>query len=74
MIVYQSLDILSNGWTFVDGALQPHLLPSEGKIQSYLREESGMLRGVLQENNEIDENLTDSDDDVVSANESESDE
>ena len=33
-----------------------------------------MLRGVLQENNEIDENLTDSDDDVVSANESESDE
>ena len=33
-----------------------------------------MLRSVLQENNEIDENLTDSDDDVVSANESESDE
>ena len=33
-----------------------------------------MLRGVLQENNETDENLTDSDDDVVSANESESDE
>ena len=33
-----------------------------------------MLRGVLQENNETDENLTDSDDDVVSANESESNE
>ena len=33
-----------------------------------------MLRSVLQENNEIDENLTDSDDDVVSANESESNE
>ena len=50
------------------------MLPSEGKIQGYLQGESGMLRGVLQENNEIDENLTDSDDDVVSANESESDE
>ena len=33
-----------------------------------------MLRGILRENDEIDEDLTDNDDDVVSDNESESDE
>ena len=33
-----------------------------------------MLRGILQDSEEIDENLTDDDDDVVSDNESESDE
>ena len=33
-----------------------------------------MLRGILQDSKEIDENLTDDDDDVVSDNESESDE
>ena len=76
---YQSLDPLSNGWIFVDGALQPlwyegALLRSKGQIQSYLWEESEVLRGILRENDEIDENLTDNDDDVVSDNESESDE
>ena len=76
---YQSLDLLSNGWIFVDGALQPFwyeraLLASEGQIQSYLREKSEVLRGILQENDEIDENLTDNDEDVVSDNESESNE
>ena len=76
---YQSLDPLSNGWIFVDGALQPlwyegALLSSKGQIQSYLWEESEVLRGILRENDEIDENLTDNDDDVVSDNESESDE
>ena len=32
-----------------------------------------MLRGILQDSEEIDENLTDDNDDVVSDNESESD-
>ena len=32
-----------------------------------------MLRGILQDSKEIDENLTDDEDDVVSDNESESD-
>ena len=76
---YQSLDPQSNGWIFVDGALQPFWyegasLPSEEQIQNCLREESEVLRGVLQNSEEIDENLTDDDDDVVSDNESESDE
>ena len=31
-----------------------------------------MLRGILRENDEIDENLTDNDDDIVSDNERES--
>ena len=40
---YQSLHPLSNGWIIVAGALQPlwykgASLPSEEKIQSYLRE------------------------------------
>ena len=74
---YQSLDPLSNGWIFVDGALQPlwyegASLPSEEQIQNYLREESEVLRGVLQNSEKTDENLTDDDDDVVSDNESES--
>ena len=76
---YQSLDPLSNDWIFVDGALQPlwyeeASLPSEQQIQNYLQEESEVLRGILQDIKEIDENLTDDDDDVVSDNESESDE
>ena len=59
---YQSLDPLSNGWIFVDGALQTlwyegASLPSEGQIQNYLQEESEVLRGILQHNGEIDENL-----------------
>ena len=33
-----------------------------------------MLRGILRDREEIDENLTDDDDDVMSDNESESDE
>ena len=62
---------------FFDGGLQPlwyegASLPNEGQIQNYLREESQLLRGILQDNYEIDENLTDSDDDVVSDNENES--
>ena len=76
---YQSLDPLSNGWIFVDGALQPlwyegASLASEKQIQNYLREESEILKGILQDSEEIDENLTDDDYDVVSDNESESDE
>ena len=76
---YQSLDPLSNGWIFVDGALQPlwyegASLPSEEQIENCLREESEVLRGVLQNSEEIDENLTDDDGDVVSDYESESDE
>ena len=68
---YQSLDPVSNGWIFVDGALQPlwyerASLPSEQQIQNYLREESEVLRGFLQDSEEIDENLTDDDDDAVS--------
>ena len=68
---------MSNGWIFVDGALQPlwyegASLPSEEQIQNYLREESEVLRGVLQNSEKTDENLTDDDDDVVSDNESES--
>ena len=35
--------------------------------------EKKVLRGILQDNDEIDENLTDSDDDIVSDNKSESD-
>ena len=75
---YQSLDSLSNGWIFVDGALQllwyeGASLPRKEQIQNYLREESKVLRGILQDSEEIDENLTDDDDDVVSDNESESD-
>ena len=59
---YQSLDPLSNGWIFVDGALQTlwyegASLPSKGQIQNYLQEESEVLRGILQHNGEIDENL-----------------
>ena len=59
---------------FVDGALQPFWyegvsLPSEEQIQNCLREESEVFRGLLQNSEEIDE-----DDDVVSDNESESDE
>ena len=50
------------------------MLPSEEQIQNYLREESEVLRGILQDSEEIDENLTDDDDDVVSDNGSESDE
>ena len=46
-------------------------LPSKEQIQNYLREESEVLRGILQDSEEIDENLTDDDDDdVVSDNES----
>ena len=76
---YQSLDPLSNGWIFVNGALQPlwyegTCLPSEEQIQNCLQEESEVLRCVLQNSEAIDENLTDDDDDVVSDNESESDE
>ena len=76
---YQSLDPLSNGWIFVDGALQPlwyegASLPSEEQTENCLREESEVLRGVLQNSEEIDENLTDDDGDVVSDYESESDE
>ena len=70
---YQSLDPLSNGWIFVDGGYQSlwyegASLPSEGQIQNYLREESEVLRGILQDSDEIDENLTHNDDDVVSDN------
>ena len=76
---YESLDPLSNGWIFVDGALQPlwyegASLAGEKQIQNYLREESEILKGILQDSEEIDENLTDDDYDVVSDNESESDE
>ena len=76
---YQSLDPLSNGWIFVDGSLQPlqyegASLPSEEQIQNCLREESEVLRGVLQNSEEIDESLTDDNDDAVSDNESKSDE
>ena len=76
---YQSLDPLGNGWIFVDGALQPlsykeASLPSEEQIQNCLREDSKVLRGVLQNSEKTDENLTDDKDDVVSDNESESDE
>ena len=57
---YQSLDPLSNGWIFVDGALQPlwyegASLPSEEQIQNYLREENEVFRGILQDSEEIDE-------------------
>ena len=74
---YQSLGPLSNGWIFVDGALQPLWfdgvsLPSEEQIQNYLREESEVLRGILQNTEETVENLTDDNDDIVSDNESES--
>ena len=48
-------------------------LPSKEQIKNYLREESEVLRGILQDSKEIDEKLTD-DDDIVSDNESESDE
>ena len=71
----QSLDPLSNGWIFVDDARQ-HIwyeeapFPSEEQIRNYLREESEMLRGILQDSEEIDENLPDDEDDVVSDNES----
>ena len=76
---YQSLDPLWNSWIFVDGALQPlwyegTSLPSEEQIQNYLREESEVLRGILRNSEEIDENLTDDDNDVISDNERESDE
>ena len=76
---YQSLDPLSNSWIFFDGALQPlwyegASLPNEEQIQNCFREESEVLRGILQNSEEIDENLTDGDDDVVSDNERESDE
>ena len=69
---------MSNSWFFVDGALQPlwdegAQLSSEEQIQRYLRDESEQLRGILQDSEEIDENLTDNDDDAVSDNESESD-
>ena len=69
---------MSNSWFFVDGALQPlwhegAQLSSEEQIQRYLREESEQLRGILQDSEEIDENLTDNDDNAVSDNESESD-
>ena len=65
---YQALDPLSNGWIFVDGALQPlwyerMSLPSEEQVQNYLREESEVLRGILQDSEETDDNLTDDDDD-----------
>ena len=65
---------LSNGWIFVDRALQPlwyegASLPSEEHIQTYLWEESEVLRGILQNSEEIDENLVDDHDDVVSDNE-----
>ena len=75
---YQSLDPLSNGWIFLDGALQllgydGASLTSEEQIQNYLREASEVLRDILQNSEEIGENLTDDDDDVVSDNESESD-
>ena len=65
---YQPLDPLSNGWSFVDGALQPlwyeeASLPSEEQIQNYLGEEIEVLRGVLQDREEIGENLADDDDD-----------
>ena len=74
---YQSLDSLSNGWIFVDGALQllwyeEASLPTEEQIQNYLRKEREVLRGILQDSEKTDENLTDDDDDVVSDNESES--
>ena len=49
------------------------MLPREEQIQNYLRKESEMLGGVLQDSKEIDENLTDDDDDVVSDKESERD-
>ena len=57
---YQSFDPLSNGWIFVDGALQSlwykgASLPNELQIQNYLREESEVLRGILQDSEEIDE-------------------
>ena len=70
---YQIFDPLSNGWIFVDGALQTlwyegASLPSEEQIKNYLREESEVLRGILQDSEEIDKNLTDEDDDVVSDN------
>ena len=76
---YHSLDPLSNGWIFVDDALQPFLYegaspPSEEQIQNYLREEIEVLKVILQDSEEIDENLTDYNDDLVSDNESESDE
>ena len=76
---YQSLDPLSNGWIFANGSRQPlwyegASLPSEEQIQNCLREESEVLRGVLQNSEEIDESLTDDNDDVVSDNESKSDE
>ena len=76
---YQSLDPLSNGWIFVDGALQPlwyerTLLPNKEQIQNYLLEESEVLRGILQYSEEIDGSLTDGDGDIVSDNESEKDE
>ena len=75
---YHSLDPLSNGWIFVDGALQPvwyegASLPSEEQIQNYLREETEVLRVILQDSKKIDEKLTDDDDNVVSDNKSESD-
>ena len=65
---------LSNGWIFVDRALQPLWYegaspPSEEHIQTYLWEESEVLRGILQNSEEIDENLVDDHDDVVSDNE-----
>ena len=38
-------------------------LPSEEQVQNYLREESEVLRGILQDSEEDDDNLTDDDDD-----------
>ena len=74
---YQSFDPLSNGW-ILSICLQllwyeGPLILSEWQIQNYLREESEVLRGILQDNDKIDENLTDNYDDVVSDNERESD-
>ena len=52
---YQSLDPLSNGWIFVDGALQPlwyegALLNGEEQVQNNLQEKSEVLRGIFQDN------------------------
>ena len=52
---YQSLDPLSNGWIFVDGALQPlwyegASLNGEEQVQNNLQEKSEVLRGIFQDN------------------------
>ena len=49
---------MSNGWIFVDGALQPlwyegASLPSEEQVKNHLREESEVLRGVLQNSRKL---------------------